>query len=51
MSKQDEAGLILHLYDQRREEVMRTARNWVFSEFNPEIRDQARPPVQELAQS
>jgi hypothetical protein len=36
MSKQDEAGLILHLYDQRREEVMRTARNWYFAEFNPE---------------
>ena len=36
MSKQDEAGLILHLYDQRREEVMRTARNWYFAELNPE---------------
>src|SRR5215470_14399398 len=36
MSKQDEAGLILHLYDLRREEVMRTARNWYFAEFNPE---------------
>ena len=36
MSKQDEAGLILHLYDQRREEVMRTARNWYFAEFNPQ---------------
>ena len=36
MSKQDEAALILHLYDQRREAVMRTARNWYFAEFNPE---------------
>src|ERR1051326_1740169 len=36
MSKQDEAGLILQLYDLRREEVMRTARNWYFAEFNPE---------------
>jgi hypothetical protein len=36
MSKQDEAALILHLYDQRREEVMRAARNWYFAEFHPE---------------
>ena len=36
MSKQDEAGLILNLYDLRREETMRQARNWYFREFFPE---------------
>jgi hypothetical protein len=36
MSKQEEAGLILKLYELRREETMRTARNWFFSEFNPQ---------------
>lgn len=36
MSIQDEAGLILKLYELRREETMRTARNWYFSEFNPQ---------------
>ena len=36
MSKQDEGSLILKLYELRREETMRTARNWYFSEFNPE---------------
>ncbi len=36
MSKQDEAGLILKLYDLRREETMRKARDWYFREFNPE---------------
>ena len=35
MSKQDEAGLILKLYELRREEVMRKARDWYFREFNP----------------
>ena len=34
MSKQAEADLILKLYDLRREEVMRDARNWFFM-FNP----------------
>lgn len=34
MSKQDEAKLILKLYDLRREPVMREARNWFFT-FNP----------------
>ena len=29
MSKQDEAGLILKLYELRREETMRTARDWI----------------------
>jgi len=34
MSKQEDAKLILKLYDLRREPVMREARNWFFS-FNP----------------
>jgi hypothetical protein len=34
MSKQQDADLILKLYDLRRETVMREARNWMFS-FNP----------------
>ena len=34
MSKQDDANLILKLYDLRRETVMRVARTWFFS-FNP----------------
>jgi hypothetical protein len=36
MSKQDEAGLILKLYELRREETMRLARDWYFREFHPE---------------
>ena len=36
MSKQDEAGLILKLYELRREETMRQARSWYFREFFPE---------------
>lgn len=36
MSKQDEAGLILKLYELRREETMRKARDWFFLEFHPE---------------
>lgn len=36
MSIQDEAALILKLYDLRREETMRTARNWYSREFYPE---------------
>lgn len=36
MSKQDEGSLILKLYELRREETMRQARNWYFAEFNPE---------------
>ncbi len=36
MSIQEEAGLILKLYELRREETMREARNWYFSEFNPQ---------------
>ena len=36
MSKQDEGSLILKLYELRRDETMRKARNWYFAEFNPE---------------
>ena len=36
MSKQAEAGLILKLYELRREETMRRARDWYFRDFNPE---------------
>lgn len=36
MSIQEEASLILRLYELRRESVMRTARDWYFREFNPE---------------
>lgn len=36
MSKQEEAGLILKLYELRREATMRQARDWYFMEFNPE---------------
>jgi hypothetical protein len=36
MSKQEEAGLILNLYDLRREETMRKARDWFFRDFNPQ---------------
>jgi len=36
MSKQEEAGLILKLYELRRDETMRKARDWYFREFNPQ---------------
>jgi hypothetical protein len=36
MSKQEEGGLILKLYELRREETMRAARNWYFGEFHPQ---------------
>jgi hypothetical protein len=36
MSIQEEAGLILKLYELRREDTMRKARDWYFREFNPE---------------
>src|SRR5258707_5567683 len=36
MSKQEEAVLILNLYDLRREETMRKARDWYFRDFNPQ---------------
>ena len=35
MSKQDEAGLILKLYELRRDETMRKARDWFAQEFHP----------------
>jgi hypothetical protein len=36
MSKQEEAGLILKLYELRREDTMRKARDWYFGQFHPE---------------
>jgi len=36
MSKQEEAGLILKLFELRREDTMRKARDWYFREFNPQ---------------
>ena len=36
MSKQEEAGLILKLYELRRDETMRKARDWYFREFHPQ---------------
>jgi hypothetical protein len=36
MSKQEEAGLILKLYELRTEATMRKARDWYFREFHPE---------------
>ncbi len=36
MSKTEEASLILNLYELRREDTMRTARDWYFREFNPQ---------------
>lgn len=36
MSIQEEAGLILKLYELRREETMRQARDWYFRDFNPQ---------------
>lgn len=35
MAKQDDANLILKLYELRRETVMRQARNWFVREFHP----------------
>jgi hypothetical protein len=36
VSKQEEAGLILKLYELRREDTLRKARDWYFREFNPQ---------------
>ena len=36
MSKQEEAGLILKLYELRREDTLRKARDWYFREFDPQ---------------
>jgi hypothetical protein len=41
MSKQDEAGLILKLYELRREDVMRKARMWHVLEFHPSNAEEA----------
>jgi hypothetical protein len=35
-NKQEDANLILRLYELRREETMRRARDWFTTEFNPE---------------
>ncbi|MDX6270586.1 MAG: hypothetical protein QOD28_1809 [Acidobacteriota bacterium] len=35
-NKQEDANLILRLYELRREETMRKARDWFLTEFNPE---------------
>jgi hypothetical protein len=40
MSKQEEASLILKLYELRREPTMRTARDWFFRDFNPQSLDE-----------
>lgn len=36
MSVYEESNLLLKLYDLRREEKMRIARDWVFANFNPQ---------------
>ena len=36
MSKHEEAALILKLYELRREDTMRKARDWYFRDFNPQ---------------
>jgi hypothetical protein len=36
MSKHEDANLILKLYELRREEVMRKARDWFILQFNPD---------------
>jgi len=45
MSKQDEAGLILKLYELRREETMRQARDWYFREFHPQSLEDFNPAI------
>ena len=35
-AKQQDVGLILKLYELRRDEMMRRARNWYVTEFQPE---------------
>lgn len=39
MGKQDDARLLLKLYDLRREETMRQARNWCVMDFHPESQE------------
>jgi hypothetical protein len=45
MSIQDEAGLILKLYELRREKTMREARDWYFREFNPETMEDFKAAI------
>jgi hypothetical protein len=45
MSIQEEAGLILKLYELRREETMRKARDWYFREFNPQSIEDFRAAI------
>jgi hypothetical protein len=42
MATAEDAKVIMQLYDLRREEVMRQARQWVFSEFFPQSVDDIR---------
>src|SRR5579871_588385 len=42
MSKQAEAELILKLYELRREDTMRKARDWYFREFHPQSFDDVK---------
>jgi hypothetical protein len=44
-----DAELILKLYDLRREEVMRKARNWVVLEFNPQTIEEFMAPLKDMA--
>jgi hypothetical protein len=45
MSIQDEAGLILKLYELRREDTMRKAREWYFRDFNPQTMAEFRTAI------
>ena len=48
--KHEAASLILKLYELRREEVMRKARNWFIAEFNPEsVQDFANVTMSEYS--
>ncbi|HUQ33605.1 MAG TPA: hypothetical protein VM095_15900 [Pyrinomonadaceae bacterium] len=44
-TKQESANLILKLYELRREEVMRKARDWYTLEFNPESADEVTAAI------
>lgn len=44
-----DAELILKLYDLRREEVMRKARHWIVSEFNPQTIEEFMAPLKDMA--
>lgn len=45
-TKQEQANLILRLYEMRRDEVFRKARTWFDTEFNPKRdgKERAREP-------